>query len=561
VSGIDWQGLISHGFNAFPLPPRTKKAAMSWEKFQTERPAPDLVERWLAKPNLNGAIVTGKISGIFVVDIDSDDARKAFFANEVPPTAIVKTAKGWHVYFKHPGFDVRNSAGKIMSGIDVRGDGGYVVAPGSVHPDGTEYVWEDSSPIAEAPDWLLDLLRPKERPRPATGAPAIRAADDRYVQAAFDGELSALAKAANGTRNDALNRAAFNLGQLVGGGYLSEDQVRNALFAKACESGYVGDDGETVARKTIESGLRDGMANPRVIPEREAKRPEGAKPASEAPACATPPDLERATEITLPTAQPYRVKGIIHDGDLSVMYGQSGCGKTFRALDFAHGIATGRSILDRRVRAAPVLLYPLEGSAGFAKRVTAIQSAFGPAPDLFVHRKPLTLFQSPESVTSVIEAAKSCGAKLIIIDTLSRAASGANENSPEDMTHMVGVFDRIRAATGAHVMVVHHSGKNESLGARGHSSLRAAVDVEMEVSASEGGPAIPSHHQGPRRCRRAGLSVLPEGHRTRPGRRRRTDHNVRHRRSNRQSAGDQEHTAHGQGNALAENRRFDVRSV
>lgn len=493
MSGVDWQGLISHGFNAFPLPPRAKKAAMAWEKFQTERPAHDLVQRWLAKPELNGAIVTGKISGIFVVDIDSDDARKAFFANEVPPTAIVKTAKGWHLYFKYPGFEVRNSAGKIMPGVDIRGDGGYVVCPGSIHPDGTEYIWEDSSPIAEAPDWLLDLLRPKERAPivQTTVSKPLGASVDAYVRAAIDGELKNLRKAANGTRNVALNNAALKLGSLIGQGGLTEQQVRDLLFAEACDCGYVADDGETAARKTIESGLRKGMEHQRAIPEREPRSPNVKKTEAphEEPANSPLPmaDITRATEITLPTAQPYRIKSVIHDGDLSVMYGQSGCGKTFKALDFAHAIATGRSVLDRRVRAAPVLLCPLEGSAGFPKRVTAIQAVYGPAPELFVYRKPLTLFQNEQGVASVIEAAKTCGARVIVIDTLSRAASGANENSPEDMTHMVGVFDRIRAATGAHVMIVHHSGKNESLGARGHSSLRAAVDIEMEVTAGEGG--------------------------------------------------------------------------
>jgi hypothetical protein len=90
-------------------------------------------------------------------------------------------------------------------------------------------------------------------------------------------------------------------------------------------------------------------------------------------------------------------------------------------------------------------------------------------------------------VNDVIEAINDCQAAFVIFDTLSRTMAGANENAPEDMTSMVGMFDMIRARTGAHVMLVHHSGKNELAGARGHSSLRAAVDVEMEVAANENG--------------------------------------------------------------------------
>ena len=76
--------------------------------------------------------------------------------------------------------------------------------------------------------------------------------------------------------------------------------------------------------------------------------------------------------------------------------------------------------------------------------------------------------------------------RLVIIDTLSRAMAGGDENSGKDMTGAVKQIDAIRAATGAHVCVVHHCGKDEARGARGHSSLRAAMDTEIEISRPEG---------------------------------------------------------------------------
>ncbi len=75
--------------------------------------------------------------------------------------------------------------------------------------------------------------------------------------------------------------------------------------------------------------------------------------------------------------------------------------------------------------------------------------------------------------------------KMIVIDTLSRAMSGANENSPEDMTKFIGNCDQLRELTGAHVATVHHSGKDKAAGARGHSSLRAATDTEIELDYNE----------------------------------------------------------------------------
>ncbi len=197
--------------------------------------------------------------------------------------------------------------------------------------------------------------------------------------------------------------------------------------------------------------------------------------------------LQSASTIAIEVSTRYLLKGLIHAGDLSVWYGPSGCGKTFLGLNVAHALATGREVFGRRVRQCRVALFSLEGSAGLAKRLTAVQSEFGAAPDLFVHRGALSLFRNEPMVQSVIATIKDCGAELVIIDTLSRAMSGADENAPNDMTHMVGVFDRIRSETGCHVMIVHHTGKDESRGSRGHSSLRAAVDVEVEVSAGEGG--------------------------------------------------------------------------
>jgi hypothetical protein len=89
---------------------------------------------------------------------------------------------------------------------------------------------------------------------------------------------------------------------------------------------------------------------------------------------------------------------------------------------------------------------------------------------------------------SVKAAAEQSGlpCRLVILDTLARAMAGGDENSGKDMGDAVKSMDAIRAATSAHVMLIHHCGKNEALGARGHSSLRAAVDTEIEINRPEG---------------------------------------------------------------------------
>jgi RecA-family ATPase len=103
----------------------------------------------------------------------------------------------------------------------------------------------------------------------------------------------------------------------------------------------------------------------------------------------------------------------------------------------------------------------------------------------------LNLMDPSADVEDLIDLVRECEAEigervvLIVVDTVARAMGGANENASEDMARLVAAFDRIRDETGAHVLGIHHSGKDSGKGARGHSSLRAAVDTEVEVTADE----------------------------------------------------------------------------
>ncbi len=156
---INWQELVGFGFSVFPVPVREKRPRISWKQFQKRSPTPAEIAAW-SKSDGNAAIATGRISGIIVLDADGPEAEAEVARCGMPETPVAKTGKGRHYYFKHPGFEVRNFAGRI-EGCDLRGDGGYVVAPGSVHPSGAIYAWQTSPatvPFADAPMWLLDLV-------------------------------------------------------------------------------------------------------------------------------------------------------------------------------------------------------------------------------------------------------------------------------------------------------------------------------------------------------------------------------------------------------------------
>ena len=137
-----------------------------------------IAEWWALFPDANIAIRTGAISGVVVADVDPGNGgwesieRLEAEHGSLPVTPIVATGGGGaHVYFRHPGWMVPNSAGRIAQGIDIRGDGGYVIAPPSSHMSGTPYAWADGYtpdevPLADLPEWLLPQdARHEESPR------------------------------------------------------------------------------------------------------------------------------------------------------------------------------------------------------------------------------------------------------------------------------------------------------------------------------------------------------------------------------------------------------------
>lgn len=142
------------GFSVIPIG-ENKVPAIKWAEYQDRKPEYSEIVDW---PFYNVGIVTGAISGIVVVDCDSRDAANRFW-NEVSRTPVVVTSKrGHHFYFKHPGGYIMNGC-KINEYYDVRGDGGYVMAPPSLHSEG-EYFWRD--PLISLDD--LPVFDPAWRP-------------------------------------------------------------------------------------------------------------------------------------------------------------------------------------------------------------------------------------------------------------------------------------------------------------------------------------------------------------------------------------------------------------
>ena len=186
------------------------------------------------------------------------------------------------------------------------------------------------------------------------------------------------------------------------------------------------------------------------------------------------------------TAKPlgWIVKGLLPKAQLGVIYGASGSGKSFVALDLAMSIARGEPWRGRRVTQMPVAYVIAEGSAGFKKRVEAYAMRHGIQPDAVpIHGLAAApnLGDTPDTKELIKGLQAIGGVGLVVIDTLAQVTPGADENTGKDMNPIMKRCQAISAATGALVLLVHHSGKDATRGARGWTGIRAALDVEIEV--------------------------------------------------------------------------------
>lgn len=284
--------LAAEGAPVFPCDPASKRPLVATGFKAATTDEMTITTWWRQRPQAMIGIPTGEPSAVFVLDIDRDESKgldgfATLAAMEaahgpLPATRTQRTPRGGeHRLFSWPGFKVRNSASKLGAGLDIRGDGGYVIVAPSVNADDVPYEWIREGEPAAAPHWLLVLLdgrKPRDEAQ-ALAAPR-KTKDDRgsYAAAALANECTIVTGAADGQRNEALNRAAYSLGQLVGADAIARGTVERALADAAAASGLVTDDGKEAVRRAIKSGLDAGVAslatslNPPAGPVRGAAR-------------------------------------------------------------------------------------------------------------------------------------------------------------------------------------------------------------------------------------------------------------------------------------------------
>ncbi|MCP4424939.1 MAG: bifunctional DNA primase/polymerase [Chloroflexi bacterium] len=275
-------------------PNQNGRSKPTWKPFREQRPDRAALTRWFGQEKANVAIVTGQVSGGLVVfDFDTDaDLYYRRWRRLVGPLArklpLAATGKGYHVYVRTDvSFPNRkltyNKEKRVL--IETRGEGGYIIAPPSLHPNGRRYQWcQGGYRIPQVTDAAFELLvasaleldeREKEKeqsngqsvvispPVGLTSVGDIPIEEERlrrYALAAVRGEADVLAATVPGSRNDALNLAAFRLGRFISAGLLTPAEVEAALEAAcgAVGNGYIPDDGPISFRSTLASGVQAG---------------------------------------------------------------------------------------------------------------------------------------------------------------------------------------------------------------------------------------------------------------------------------------------------------------
>lgn len=270
----EWRAAIARGWSVIPLYPMGKKPPIRWKKWQAERASVEIADSWRGQwRGCNLGIVTGEVSGLVVLDVDGADGQLSVSKlGAIPKTPCVKTSRGWHYYFRHPGFTTGNFAGELP-GLDFRGDGGYVVGAGSIHESGHLYRWlvhPDECELAGLPAWLEDLLSsngPENEPekpqdwRATSAHPNTPDGGRAYVLAALAREARKVEDAPDGSRHQRLLDSAIALG----GFYptLSEREIEDNLFRAFSSRPF---DRDYNARQTIRDGISYGERKPREIP-------------------------------------------------------------------------------------------------------------------------------------------------------------------------------------------------------------------------------------------------------------------------------------------------------
>lgn len=460
---------LARGWSVIPCTPKDKRPLVRWQEYQTRRPTEDEVRAWwTANPNASIAIVTGKISGLAVVDVDPG---RGGTCDDLPPTVVVRTGGGgWHYYYRYPATGSVPS-GVGADGIDVRGDGGYVIAPPSVHQSGDVYSWAKGGELSPCPARFLAGSKVKaETPTDDT---------DRWLSRIISGGI------VGGGRNDTATKYA---------GYLAGKQVPldvakqlvtqwNRKLDNPLDSGEL----ET----TIESAYRTAKRNGGRAREDEDK----------------PFTAMSFGDFTLKyggESVKWLVPGWMPEATIAFLVAPPGSYKSWLMWDLAVSVATGKPMMGvTPERTGPVLVMQQEDAHGInAQRSNLVLYAkHGIIPPamtedslmyempsgnipIYVREERDFRFSDPKSMAGLEEWIEKHRPVLVCLDPLYSAASN-EEYMAKDIDAMFKMKE-LRDKYGVTFCILHHTNKGAGddvsrLDAWGSQFLNAFLETGWQI--------------------------------------------------------------------------------
>lgn len=461
------------------------------------------------------------LSGNNIVAVDVDNCVDA--EGRLPPEILEIAAhsyaewspsgKGVRMFFKGDLGNHKTPTTSTQYGFEVFSDKGYVTASGNILA-GTELLGLEDT-VADVPDCLRKLCdarfgadRRTQSQEPSDSifdsfAPRVGLTIDQIqtLLDALDPDMGRDDWIKTGmalhheTSGDDTGFDFWDSWSSGGAKYPGEDVLR-AQWLSFDRPGRPGRPPVTMAsviRLAKLAGVTlNRSASPEAIREATAKTPEGDPFAR----VETPGDFKGrfpvvgAEAMTRKEPGEWWIKNVLPDGDVGLIYGPTSSGKTFAILDLVAAVARGEPWRGHRTKKGRVLVIAAEGGSGVGKRIKAYCQYHGLNPrDLDVGViTAAPNFMLGEDITDVAASIKAAGGvKLIVVDTFAQVTAGSDENSGKDMGTALANAKVLREVTGAMVILVHHTGKDVSRGARGWSGIKAALDVELEVVRHDSG--------------------------------------------------------------------------
>jgi len=409
---------------------------------------------WTEYPNANIGIATGQISGIVVVDIDTKnngfDSLEKLEAEYVklPQTITVTTGSmGKHYYFKGPNTIIKNAIG-IRPGIDIRGDGGYVVAPPSTHASGNTYKWDNiellkDNTVAELPLWFIGL------PTKNAGflVPSIYGEQQNnknlnvIPEGKRNGTLTSLAGSMHhrGMSTDAIREALYKENEIRCVPPLSQSEI-DTIINSISKYDNTQNKEQSITKKITLTKLADLIAEPE-------------------------------EEVS------YIVERLLPSAGISLLAGKPKVGKTTLVRMLALCIAQGEDFLDRIAIKGLVIYLALEEKRAEVRKHFIEMGLIGDE-DIYIHAASVP----DNAIKELYDIAVIRNPKLIIIDPLFRFIRVRDGNDYASVTKALEPLVNLARDTGAHVMCVHHLGKGDRSSADsilGSTAIFAAVDTAL----------------------------------------------------------------------------------